>query len=108
MIRARAASEGFGMPKIVRAPGLVGPIDRELAMPNNRGVNAEELIEYFGSVSATARALGVKDPSVSEWRASGVVPELRQYQAQIATGGRLRADVPALRLASPSEDQQAA
>lgn len=64
-------------------------------MPNNRAMTAEELIAHFGSVSATARALGVKDPSVSEWKATGIVPELRQYQAEIATGGRLKADKPA-------------
>ena len=60
-------------------------------------MNAEELIAHFGGVSATARALGVKAPSVSEWRASGVVPELRQYQAEIASGGVLKADTPASR-----------
>ena len=60
-------------------------------------MTVEELISYFGSVSATARALGVKDPSVSEWRVSGVVPELRQYQAELATGGHLKADKPPLR-----------
>lgn len=60
-------------------------------------MTADELISHFGSVSATARALGVKDPSVSEWKTSGEVPELRQYQAEIATGGKLKADRPALR-----------
>lgn len=57
----------------------------------------EQLISHFGSVSATARALGVKDPSVSEWKTSGIVPDLRQYQAEIATKGKLKADKPALR-----------
>lgn len=60
-------------------------------------MTANELIAHFGNVRATARALGVKDPSVSEWKTTGIVPELRQYQAEIATGGKLRADVPALR-----------
>lgn len=66
-------------------------------MPNNAVMTVDELISFFGSISATARALGVKDPSVSEWRATGVVPELRQYQAELATNGRLKADKPAHR-----------
>lgn len=67
-------------------------------------MTADELISFFGGVAATARALGVKDPSVSEWKATGVVPELRQYQAEIASGGQLKADKPACR----SPDQAAA
>lgn len=66
-------------------------------MANNAAMTAQELIDHFGGVRATARALGVKDPSVSEWRATGVVPELRQYQAELATGGVLKADRPAMR-----------
>lgn len=83
------------MPKIVRRRELAAPIDEKLGRANNAGMTVEELIGYFGSVSATARALGVKTPSVSEWRATGAVPRLRQYQAELATGGRLKADVPA-------------
>jgi hypothetical protein len=71
-------------------------------------MTVDELIAHFGSVSATARALGVKDPSVSEWKATGVVPELRQYQAEIASGGKLKADTPALRqVATPNEASEA-
>ena len=42
-----------------------------------------------------ARALGVDRASVAEWREK--IPEGRQYQIQIATGGKLKADKPALR-----------
>jgi len=69
-------------------------------------MSPDDLIAFFGGVTETARALGVKPPSVSEWKATGVVPETRQYQAEIATGGRLRADKPALRI--PADDREAA
>jgi len=64
------------------------------------GMSPDALIAHFGGVNATARALGVEPPSVSEWKTQGVVPELRQYQAEIATGGKLRADKRALRATS--------
>ena len=85
------------MPKSVAQAAVGTPVDIALGVANNVGVTPDELIAHFGGVSATARALGVKDPSVSEWKTSGVVPELRQYQAEIATGGKLKADAPALR-----------
>lgn len=64
-------------------------------------MRARELVDHFGGVTATAMALGVKAPSVSEWLANDEVPELRQYQAEIATEGKLRADKPALHQSDP-------
>jgi hypothetical protein len=52
----------------------------------------DALIEHFGGVTATARALDVKPPSVSEWKKRGVVPIGRQYQAQLLSRGKLRAE----------------
>ncbi len=60
----------------------------------------DELIGYWGSVGAVSRALGASDSSVSDWRETGV-PDGRQYQAELATRGRLRADKPALRAKVP-------
>lgn len=71
-------------------------------------MTADELIAHFGGVAATARALGVKDPSVSEWKASGIVPELRQYQAEIASEGKLKADKPALHMPPATPTAEAA
>lgn len=65
---------------------------------DNFGMTAQELLEYFGSKTAIARALGCSPASVAEWFDPEIgVPEGRQYQAQIATMGMLRADTPALR-----------
>lgn len=56
----------------------------------------EQSIAYFGTISEMARALGVKPPSISEWKDG--IPETRQYQIELATKGKLKADVPALRV----------
>jgi len=49
----------------------------------------DELIHHFGSQSAVAAALGIKQPSVSTW--SDPLPELRQLEIERLTGGKLRA-----------------
>ena len=51
----------------------------------------EQLIEHFGTQAAAARALGVKQPSVSEWKKNGI-PEDQQLKAQKITKGKLPAD----------------
>lgn len=59
-------------------------------------MNYEQAIAYFGTAANLARSLGVKPPSVSEWK--NAIPEGRQYQIEQATNGALRADRPALRV----------
>jgi DNA-binding transcriptional regulator YdaS (Cro superfamily) len=50
----------------------------------------DEVIRHFGSVSATARALGIRQPSVTNW--GKFPPADRQLQIQLVTGGKLRAE----------------
>ena len=57
----------------------------------------EDLLKHYKTQTAIARSLGAAQSSVAEWFAKGYVPEGRQYQAELATGGALRADKPALR-----------
>lgn len=52
-----------------------------------------QLIEYYGSQAAAARAIGVKPPSVAEWKEGGV-PLPRQAQYELDSGGKLKADRP--------------
>lgn len=59
-------------------------------MPYKARVTFNEIVEYFGSQAAIARALGIKPPSVSQWARDGV-PELRQFQIERLTRGALRA-----------------
>lgn len=57
----------------------------------------QQLLDHFGTQIEIARVLGVKPPSVAEWFENGEIPDGRQYQAELATGGKLTADRPANR-----------
>jgi DNA-binding transcriptional regulator YdaS (Cro superfamily) len=51
----------------------------------------EEAITFYGSQEALAQAIGVKQPSVAGW---GDEPPLqRQLDIELATGGKLRANL---------------
>ena len=52
----------------------------------------DQLIEHFGTQQKTADALGVKQPTVCGWQDNGI-PLGRQYQIQLLTAGRLKAEV---------------
>lgn len=49
----------------------------------------KKAIDYFGSIPALARALGITYEAVRQW--GDIVPELRQYQLEKITGGKLKA-----------------
>lgn len=55
-------------------------------------MRARELVDHFGGLTAAAKAMGVKPPSVSEWLDKDEVPLGRQCQAEIITSGKLKAD----------------
>lgn len=57
----------------------------------------QDLLAHFKTQAEIARVLGCKQPSVCEWFDNGTIPEGRQYQIEIATGGALKADKPANR-----------
>lgn len=59
----------------------------------------DELVEYYGSQAAAARAIGIKPPSVAEWKDGGI-PLPRQAQYEIDSGGKLKSDRPAEREAA--------
>jgi DNA-binding transcriptional regulator YdaS (Cro superfamily) len=60
-------------------------------------MSPEQAIKFFGTQAELARVLGVKQPSIAEWKEAGEIPEARQYQIELATNGELRADKPANR-----------
>ena len=74
-------------------------------MPKNVGMRKADVIEFFGSQAAVARALGIAAPSVAGW--GDEVPELRQLQIEALTGGKLRADPSILPDAQPQPQQAA-
>lgn len=49
-----------------------------------------QVVEHFGGIRATARALKIAAPSVSNWIKRGAVPALRQYQLEHLTNGKLK------------------
>ncbi|MDP5205839.1 Cro/CI family transcriptional regulator [Alishewanella sp. SMS8] len=49
-----------------------------------------DVIKHFGGVVETAKALGIKSQSVSGW--PDEVPELRAFQIEKITSGKLKAD----------------
>jgi hypothetical protein len=54
----------------------------------------DEAVSYFGSAYRLARALGLNPQSIKGWDKQ--IPILRQYQIELATEGKLKADFPAL------------
>jgi DNA-binding transcriptional regulator YdaS (Cro superfamily) len=52
-----------------------------------------QLVKHYGSQAAAARALGIKPPSVAEWKESGI-PLPRQAQYEVLTNGVLQAERP--------------
>lgn len=60
-------------------------------------MDMKQVVTYFGSQAAAARALGIRQASVSEWTRR--VPPLRQLQIERITQGRLRADPTILQVA---------
>lgn len=51
----------------------------------------DQLIEYFKTQKAAAGAIGIKQPSVADWKEKGI-PSPRQAQYEVVTKGALRAD----------------
>lgn len=58
-----------------------------------RPMTYDELIAYYGTQKKAADALGVEQPSVSDWRSKGI-PLPRQAQYELLTDGVLKADLP--------------
>ena len=52
----------------------------------------EQLIKHFKTQQKAADALGIKQPSICAWGGEDGIPELRQFQIQLITGGVLQAD----------------
>ena len=57
----------------------------------------EQVLAHYETAANIARAFDVSTASVAMWKKSGI-PEVRQYQIELATKGALQADLPALRV----------
>lgn len=66
----------------------------------------QEVLSHYGTQAEIARVLGCTQPSIAEWFEKGRVPEGRQYQLEIASGGTLKAAKPANRIDDESAKRQ--
>jgi transcriptional repressor of cell division inhibition gene dicB len=55
-------------------------------------MKTQDAIDFFGSRNAIADALGIDRTATYHW--GDTVPELRQYQIQVLSNGKLVADQP--------------
>lgn len=58
----------------------------------------DDVIKHFGTQTKAADALGLSQPSVSEWQQRGI-PFLRQLHIEKLTKGKLKADTKAVKAA---------
>lgn len=54
-------------------------------------MNYEQLIYFFGTQVKAADALGVTQPTMSNWKARGRIPHLQQLRIEHITRGKLKA-----------------
>lgn len=52
-------------------------------------MTTQEVLDHFGSASTAAKALGIKRQSIYLWGEEP--PEVRQFQIQVLTKGKLKA-----------------
>lgn len=55
----------------------------------------KQVIDHFGTQRAIAKALGISDAAVSQWKE--VIPEKDAYRLQVVTDGALKYDETAYR-----------
>lgn len=55
-------------------------------------MNKSDVVRHFGSQAEVARALGISPGAVWQWAED--LPEDRQAQIELLTGGRIKADIP--------------
>ena len=52
----------------------------------------KQLIDHFGSQVSAAEAIGVTQPTLSNWKKRGRIPPLQQLRIEHITRGKLKAD----------------
>lgn len=57
----------------------------------------DQAVAYFGGQGPLARRLGIRQSAISMWKKrGGVIPLAIQWQIELGTGHRLKADEPPL------------
>jgi len=55
-------------------------------------MTVNQVLDHFGGINKTAKALGISYQAVRQWVDKGEVPEGREWQIQALTKGKLKAD----------------
>lgn len=51
----------------------------------------DQIIKHFGSQVAAANAIGVTQPTLSNWKKRGRIPHIQQLRIELVTKGKLKA-----------------
>ena len=51
----------------------------------------DDVIAHFGSQVAAADALGMQQPTISNWKTRGRIPHIQQLKIELLTKGKLKA-----------------
>lgn len=51
----------------------------------------DQIIKHFGSQVAAAHAIGVTQPTLSNWKKRGTIPHIQQLRIEHVTKGKLKA-----------------
>lgn len=60
----------------------------------------DEAQKFFGNQGRLAKAIGLAQPTVSDWEE---IPDVRQWQIELGTRGKLKADRPPLNPLPPKK-----
>lgn len=52
----------------------------------------EQVVKHFKTQTAAALALGLTQPTLSNWKKRGFIPAIQQLRIEKATKGKLKAD----------------
>lgn len=52
----------------------------------------KQALKHFRTQTRLADALGISQAAVAQWGQRGYIPPVRQYQIQVVSRGKLRAD----------------
>lgn len=67
-------------------------IDIEYRSSDTLTMTPDQFIDHFGTQVAAAAAIGMAQPTVSDWKKQGFIPWLRQLHIERVTDGALTAD----------------
>ena len=60
-------------------------------MKNITIMKFDQIVKHFGSQVAAASAIGCTQPTLSNWKKRGSIPQLQQLRIEMITLGKLKA-----------------